>query len=192
MVSNPKTFLTEEEYLAFERQSEFKHEFFNGEVFAMTGVRRAHARIATNLSTSLDNQLRDATCNVYSGDLRVKVPSTGLYTYPDLIVTCGEEKFADDEFDTLLNPIVLIEILSSSTEAYDRGRKFENYQAIESFREYVLVSQTARRIEHYLRESGSEWHYREIREAGSKIRLPTIECELNLDEVYAKVVFTDD
>lgn len=192
MVSNPKTFLTEEEYLAFERKSQTKHEYYDGEIFAMTGVRRAHARIATNLSTSLDNQLKDVTCNVYAGDLRLKVPATGLYTYPDLIVTCGEEKFADDEFDTLLNPIVLIEILSSSTEAYDRGRKFENYQAIESFREYVLVSQTARRIEHYLRESGSEWHYKEIRESGSKITLPTIKCELRLNDVYDKVVFTND
>lgn len=187
MVSNPKTFLTEEEYLAFERQSEIKHEYLDGEIFAMTGVRRAHARIVTNLATALDNQLRDGTCNVYSGDLRVNVPATGLYAYPDIAVTCGEEKFLDDEFDTLLNPILLIEVLSNSTEAYDRGRKFVNYQGISTLREYLLVAQHSRLIEHFVRQEDSSWNYTKIHEVGSQIELPTIRCELRLNDVYFNV-----
>ena len=127
MATDPKTLLTEEEYLAAERQAEFRSEYFAGEMFAMTGATRQHNRIVTNLVARLDEQLREGPCNVYANDLRVKVESTGLYTYPDVIVTCGQEKFADDVFDILLNPLVIIEVLSDSTEAYDRGKKFEHY-----------------------------------------------------------------
>jgi Uma2 family endonuclease len=187
MVSNPKTFLTEEEYLAFERKSETKHEYYQGEVFAMTGVRRAHARIVTNLSTTLDNQLRDGSCNVYSGDLRVNVPATGLYAYPDVAVTCGEEKFRDEEFDTLLTPILLIEVLSNSTEAYDRGLKFQNYQSIETLRHYLLVSQYSRKMELFTRQPDNSWNYTEIHEKGSAMALSSIGCDLRLNDVYFNV-----
>src|SRR5215207_6350571 len=138
MSSNPKTLLSEEEYLAIERQAEFRSEYVAGEMFAMAGASRRHNRTVTNLVVALDNQLRARPCNVYSNDMRVKVQSTGLFTYPDVVVTCGEERFADGEMDVLLNPVVIVEVLSDSTEAYDRGKKFESYQSIESLKEYVL------------------------------------------------------
>jgi Uma2 family endonuclease len=186
--SDPKTFLTEEEYLAIERQAEFRSEFFNGEMFAMTGATRRHNRIVTNLVTALDNQLRDRPCNVYSSDMRVRVTSTGLYTYPDVVVTCGEEEFADDEQDTLLNPSVIFEVLSDSTEAYDRGKKFEHYQNIESLSTYVLVAQKAPRIERFVRqEGGRAWVYTETHEADATVGIETIGCRLGLENVYAKV-----
>ncbi|HEY0320270.1 MAG TPA: Uma2 family endonuclease [Pyrinomonadaceae bacterium] len=187
MSSNPKTFLTEDEYLAVERQAEFRSEYLAGEVFAMVGASRRHNRIVTNLVSALDNQLRARPCNVYSNDMRVKVQSTGLFTYPDVVVTWGEEKFADGAHDTLLNPLVIIEVLSDSTEAYDRGKKFENYQSIESLKEYLLVSQNSQRIEQYIRQMGKSWMYSEAHESGETITLQSIECELKLEEVYLKV-----
>ena len=187
MSSNPKTFLTEEEYLAVERLAGFRSEYLAGEVFAMVGASRRHNRIVTNLVVALDNQLRARPCNVYSNDMRVKVQSTGLFTYPDVVVTCGEEKFADGEHDTLLNPLVVIEVLSDSTEAYDRGKKFENYQSIESLKEYLLVSQTSQRVEQYIRQIGRNWMYSEAHEFGDTIAIQSIECELNLEDIYLKV-----
>lgn len=187
MSSNPKTLLTEEEYLAIERQAEFRSEYFAGEVFAMAGASRRHNRIVTNLVTALDNQLRARPCNVYSNDMRVKVKSTGLFTYPDVVLTCGEERFADKENDVLLNPLVIIEVLSDSTEAYDRGKKFENYQSIESLKEYLLVSQDSQRVEQFVRQSGRNWIYSEAHEPGETIKIQSIECELKLEDIYLKV-----
>ncbi len=188
MSSDPKTFLTEEEYLAIERLAEFRSEFYNGEMFGMTGATRRHNRIVTNLVTALDNQLRDRACNVYSSDMRVRVTSTGLYTYPDVVVTCGEEEFADDEQDTLLNPLVIFEVLSDSTEAYDRGKKFEHYQNIDTLSTYVLVTQKAPRIERYVRQKGGRaWVYTEDHETDVIVEIEAICCELKLQDVYAKV-----
>lgn len=123
----PKTKLTPEEYLEFERRSEIKHEFFDGEIFAMSGARRNHNVIAWNIGGELRQKLKNKNCEAYPADMRVFVPETGLYTYPDLVVVCGEPVFQDDVFDTLLNPILLIEVLSDSTEGYDRGKKFQHY-----------------------------------------------------------------
>src|ERR1051325_5141739 len=125
-----KTLLTPEEYLAIERKSEVKHEYFAGEMFAMVGASKWHNLIAANVIRVLGNQLLDRPCNVYPSDMRVKARATGMYTYPDVVVACAEEQFDDAERDTLLNPVVIIEVLSESTEAYDRGRKFEHYQSI--------------------------------------------------------------
>ena len=187
MASNPKKLLTEEEYLAIERQAEFRSEFLAGEMFAMAGASRRHNRIVTNLVVALDNQLRARPCNVYSNDMRVKAQRTGLFTYPDVVVTCGEERFADEENDALLNPMVIVEVLSDSTEAYDRGKKFENYQSIDSLQEYLLVSQSSRRVEQFARQSGKNWIYRETREPGESVKLQSIECELRLEDIYLKV-----
>ncbi len=187
MSSNPKTFLTEEEYLAIERQAEFRSEYFAGEVFAMAGASRRHNRIVTNLVVALDSQLRARPCNVYSNDMRVKVQKTGLFTYPDVVVTCQEERFADDERDILLNPLVIVEVLSDSTEAYDRGKKFENYQSIESLKEYLLVSQSSQRVEQFVRQSGKNWIYSEAHEPSEAIKIQSIECVLKLEDIYLKV-----
>src|SRR6266404_1708800 len=140
MSSVPKTFLTPEQYLEIERKAEFKSEYFQGEMFAMAGAREAHNLIALNLAAALHPQLRARPCRAYISDMRVRVSATGLYTYPDILVVCGEPQFLDERRDTLLNPNLIVEVLSPSTEAYDRGRKFEHYRSVESLSEYLLVS----------------------------------------------------
>jgi len=187
MSSQRKTLLTPEEYLAVERKSENKHEYFAGEIFAMVGASRRHNIIAANIIRVLGNQLLERPCNVYPSDMRVKVSATGKYTYPDVAVACDEELFDDAEKDTLLNPVVIIEVLSESTEAYDRGKKFEHYQHIESLAEYLLVSQEPHRVEQYVRQSNREWRYSEYHDAADVVKVSVIGCELALKDVYAKV-----
>lgn len=191
MVSNPKTFLTEEEYLAFEPQSDLRHEYFNGEVFAMSGASPEHVKIVRNLLTSLWNQLESRPCEAYSNDLRVKVSATGFYTYPDIVLTCGKENFVGDDPKTLTNPTVIIEVLSDSTETYDRGMKFTNYQGIESLQEYILVSQKVRRLEHYSRQLDSNWLYSKIEDFNSTVILPSVQCQLDLAVIYNRISFDD-
>jgi Uma2 family endonuclease len=139
MSTQPKTFISPEQYLAIERKAERKSEYFNGEMFAMAGASESHVLIVTNVVAELREQLRGRPYTVYSTDLRVKVSPTGLYTYPDVVVVCGQPQFADDQRDTLLNPTLIVEVLSESTQDYDRGEKFEHYRSIASFHEYVLI-----------------------------------------------------
>jgi Uma2 family endonuclease len=183
-----KILLSPEEYLAVERRSEGKSEYLAGEVFAMVGASKRHNLITANLIRILGNQLLDRPCNVYPSDMRVKVSPLGKYTYPDVVVACEEEEFDDEERDTLLNPVVVIEVLSESTEAYDRGRKFEHYQYIESLTEYLLVSQEPYRVEQYVRQGGQEWKYYEYHSAEDVLLISVIGCELALKDVYVKVV----
>jgi len=187
-----KTKLTPEEYLEFERKSEIKHEYFDGEIFAMSGAKRNHNKITTNLSGLVWQHLKSKNCENYSSDMRVFVPETGLYTYPDLVVVCGEPKFKDDVFDTLLNPVLLIEVLSDSTEGYDRGKKFQHYRSIESLQEYVLVAQDEARIEKYVKRGDGFWFFTEAVGVESEIEFASIECRIALGEVYDKIDFTDE
>jgi Uma2 family endonuclease len=182
--------LSEAEYLRLERQAETRSEYFDGEMFAMPGGTRAHSRISINLGAELNNRLKDADCVPYHTDLRVKVEATGLLTYPDISVVCGEQRFLDEEQDTLLNPTLVIEVLSDSTEAYDRGKKFEHYRQIPSCREYLLVSQTEARIEQFIRQPNGEWTLKEAAGLSAEIKLPSLGIVLPLAEVYAKVQFT--
>jgi Uma2 family endonuclease len=188
-MEKPKTYLTPEEYLDIERKAEHKSEYFNGEIFALAGTSKEHNIIAGNLIAVLKSQLREKSCEVFFSELRVRVPSTSLYTYPDIIVVCGEQKFEDKEFDTLLNPTLIIEILSESTESYDRGKKFENYLQFESLQEYVLVSQKQVRIEKYLRQDKGKWLFSEERSLEKVIELPSIKCSFPLREVYRNINF---
>jgi Uma2 family endonuclease len=183
--------MTPEEYLAFERGSDARHEYFNGETYAMTGASRRHSLIQTSISSSLFQQTQERPCEVHGSDMRVKVSATGLYTYPDVAVVCGEAELEDSGLDTLLNPTVLIEVLSSSTEAYDRGRKFEHYQKISSLQEYLLVAQDRPRIEQYIRQPQG-WAYREAVGLDAELTLPSIDCTLWLKAVYQKVSFDAD
>lgn len=187
-----KTKLTPEDYLEFERKSETKHEYFDGEIFAMSGAKRNHNVIAWNVGGELRQKLKGKNCEAYPADMRVFVPETGLYTYPDLVVVCGEPKFKDNVFDTLLNPILLIEVLSEITESYDRGKKFQYYRSIESLQEYVLVSHDDARIEKYLKQGDGFWILSEAFGLDSKIKLDSIDCELSLSEVFDKVDFSDE
>ena len=187
MSSQRKALLTPEEYLALERRSEVRSEYLAGEVFAMVDASKHHNLIAANIIRVLGNQLLEPPCNVYPSDLRVKVSATGKYTYPDVVVACEEERFEDAQNDTLLNCVVIIEILSQSTEAYGRGRKFEHYQYIESLTEYILVAQEPYRVEQYVRRGDREWRYSEYHDAEDVVRTDVIGCELVLRDAYAKV-----
>jgi Uma2 family endonuclease len=180
--------LTPQEYLTIEREQPTKSEFLNGEMFALAGATEAHNLIITNLVRELSSQLKGRPCKVYPNDMRVNIPRTGLYTYPDVIVVCGQPEFEDEHRDTLLNPIVLIEVLSPSTEAYDRGAKFGHYRSIATLREYVLVSQTTALLEYYERQdNGLFWTFSEARGLDVTLELPAIDCRLLLAEMYDKV-----
>ncbi|MBX3062833.1 MAG: Uma2 family endonuclease [Anaerolineae bacterium] len=180
---------TEEAYLAFERSSEIRHEHLNGRIYAMTGGTPNHNLISGNAYASLHSQLRDQPNRVYGSDQRVKVKRTGLNTYPDISVVWDTPQFAND---TLLNPIVLIEVLSPSTEAYDRGKKFQHYRELESLQEYILISQSSHRVERYSRQSDGKWVLSDVIGLDASLELPSIQCRLALADVYAKVTLEDE
>ena len=180
---------TPEEYLARERQAQYKSEYFNGEIFAMSGASREHNLISMNISAALHLQLRQRPCEVYAGDMRVKVSPTGLYTYPDVVVVCEEPRFEDAEVDTLLNPTLVVEVLSPSTEDYDRGRKFEHYPTLASLQEYVLVAQGKHHVAHYVRQANNTWIFSDTTGSDTQILPPSINCVLSMNEIYAKVPF---
>jgi Uma2 family endonuclease len=188
-IPNEPIRMTESEYLEFERQSEFKHEYINGEVFAMAGASRAHSLICGNLMAILKAQLRGRGCEVHDSNFRLKVEATGLLTYPDLSVICGEVQMAESVFDTLLNPILLIEVLSPSTKKYDRTEKFSDYRKIPSFKEYVLVAQDKAHIERYLRREDGIWELKEVEGLEAKLELSSIGVTLSLADVYEQVSF---
>ena len=187
MATNSKPFLSPEEYLEMERRAETKSEYWRGQMYAMSGATRNHVRITTNLIAALHQRLRGTKCNVYGPDLRVHVPATGLCTYPDVIVTCGEEKFLDVHFDTLENPLVIIEVLSDSTQNYDRGGKFFNYRSLASLAEYLTVAQDEPLVEHFVRQHEG-WLLIEHRDPLAGFALVSLpEIELPLAEVYENV-----
>jgi Uma2 family endonuclease len=189
MSTQPKRRYSLEEYFELERTSEERWEYFDGEVFCMSGVSRNHGELETNLITALNNDLRPRGCRVYPADIRVKVPAAPPYRYPDLSVLCDEPIFEKiGGVDTLTNPVVIVEILSPSTEAYDRGDKFTWYKSISSLREYVLVAQHRPHVTHYVRQA-DEWKYEELNELGSELALPSIDCVLALSEAYRNVTF---
>jgi Uma2 family endonuclease len=177
---------TPEEYLAWERSQPAKHEFHGGEVFDMAGATFEHNKIVVNVGAELRAALREKPCDVCASDLRIKVPATGLYTYPDASVVCGRPAFEDDTLDTLLNPTLLVEVLSVSTEDYDRGTKFKNYRTIPSFREYLLVATEKVLVETHTRMDDGSWVMRE-HNAGERVKLASIGCEIAVDELYLKV-----
>ncbi len=188
MRNNPN--MSQEEYLEFERASEIRHEYFDGEIFAMTGSSVNHNRIGSNINRFLGNQLSDRPCDVFANDMRVKVQRINKYTYPDIVVVCGDIELEDQKFDTLLNPIVIIEVLSHSTELYDRGKKFAHYRLIPSLREYVLVSQYDCQVEKFARGDDGIWRLFDPCTATEEIvRLESIDCELLLSDIYYRVEF---
>jgi Uma2 family endonuclease len=185
-----KTRYTPAQYLALERKSPIKHEYHDGEMFAMAGASREHNLITLNLGREISAQLLDRPCEAYASEMRVLVSATGLYTYPDVVAVCGEPRFEDSEVDTLLNPTVIIEVLSSSTEAYDRGKKFAHYRRLESLQEYVLVAQDEVHVERYTRE-GEKWVLTELSRLEDHLQLASIGCEVALSAIYAKIHFSE-
>ena len=187
--------ISEQEYLLRERAADFKSEFFDGEMFAMVGGTPTHSLIAANFIREAGNALRGRPCKVFTSDLRVRVDATGLYTYPDATIVCGELQFADDQRDTLTNPTVIVEVLSESTEKYDRGRKANHYRQIESLQELVLISQDRPHIERFTRQSSGDWLFHEDRGLTAKFELPAVGIlaqtglAIALAEIYRNVEF---
>ena len=179
--------LTEKEYLEIERLAEYKSEYFEGQMFAMSGASRAHNLIVANLIFTLILQLKKTPCQVYPSDMRVKVRENGLYTYPDVIVACGEEEFDDEHQDTLANPLLIIEVLSKSTEAYDRGAKFALYRELGSLAEYLLVDPSRPQAEQYVRQEENRWLLSEAKGTGAVITLSAVNASLSLADIYDKV-----
>ena len=185
----PKTpRMTAAEYLTQERAASYRSEFFNGEMFAMAGGSLNHSRIAKNVIRQLGNQLATSPCEPFTSDLRVVCP-TGLMTYPDVSVICGDPAFEDGRKDSILNPTLLVEVLSQTTERYDRSKKFDNYRTIESLREYVLIAQDEPMIQTFSRNDDGTWTLRVANALDQRIPLTSIDCELRLADIYDRVDF---
>lgn len=185
-----RKYVSPENYLTMERQSLEKHEYFDGEVFLMAGASDEHNTIAVNTVSELHQQLKKRPCKVYQSDMRVHIPKTGLFTYPDVIVVCGKPQFFPDAtLDTLTNPVLIVEILSASTEGYDKGAKFDNYRSLESLREYVLVSQEAKKVIRYTKQTNGSWVLMDFIGDKTEIELSSIECILTIEDIYDKVEF---
>jgi Uma2 family endonuclease len=189
ILAEPSRRLTAEEYLGLERAAVFRSEFFEGEMFAMAGGTPEHSLIATNLAGEFRNRLKGHHCVPYNADLRVKVEATGLFTYPDLSIVCGPLKLAPGTNDTIVNPAMLVEVLSDSTEGYDRGKKFEHYRQIPTLREYLLVSQKEPRVEQFVRQADGKWLLNEAFGIEKSLELPSLQISISLGEVFENVKF---
>ena len=191
MAANPRTTYTVEEYLAFERASDTKHEYYAGEIVAMAGASYEHNLIAMNTGASLHSQLRGRPCAVLPSDQRLRVGPLGPLTYPDIMVVCGQPQFTDERPDTVTNPTVIIEVLSPSTEGDDRGRKTKHYRTLESLQEYVLIAQDECHVEHFIRAENGWWRFNETADRAATIHLSSIDCTLALADVYERVTFAE-
>ena len=190
MASFPDTLLTEEQYLALERAAETKSEFHDGRMYAMSGGTYAHAVLATRITKILGVQLPPG-CEAINSDLRVKVSPTGLYTYPDCTVICGRPQFAGDQKDIILNPLLIVEVLSPTTEAYDRGEKFESYRTIESLKEYLLIDQERRHVGHYSKQDDGGWRFREHSGPEDSVSIPRLNVRISLADLYTEALNPD-
>ena len=190
MATQPKTFLTPEQYLEIERKAEDKSQYWQGEMFAMAGTSWNHDTIAVNLVREISGQLRRRDCAAHGSELRVRTNPSGLYSYPDLSVVCGKPKLADSEFDTLENTTLIAEVLSAFTEAHDRGEKFEQYRSITALQQYLLVTQDRAHVELYTRQADGQWLLCEASGLDQFINLDSIGCRLALKDLYDKVDFT--
>ena len=191
MTAKPKEkYISPEDYLEMERASLDRHEYFDGEIFEMAGTSEEHANISSNINSSLHLQLKKRPCKSYQSDLRVHIPATGLYTYPDVIVVCGKPQLLDGAYlDTLLNPDLIVEVLSPSTADYDKGAKFDHYRTIESLHEYVLVWQDKKRVARYTKQADESWVLRDFIGENAEILLASIDCRLSMEDIYDKVDF---
>lgn len=187
MSSLPQHYLTPEQYLAIERNAEYKSEYVDGIMYAMAGGSERHNIIVANLIISIGIQLRGRPCRVYPSDLRVRVPNSTRFFYPDVSVVCGETRFADDQRDVILNPVLIVEVLSDTTAGFDRGKKFLSYQQIDSLKEYVLVAQDEMLIEKYSRQNDDSWVYTKVTN-NEFISFPSIQCETQLRDIYDKAI----
>jgi Uma2 family endonuclease len=190
MSTAPTRRLSPQEYLAQERHAEFKSEYLRGEVFAMAGASYEHTLIKDNLAREAGNQLKGGPCRVLTSDMRVKVNATGLYTYPDVAIVCDRPQFEDEEFDTLLNPRAVVEVLSESTERYDRGAKFGHYRKVLSLQEYVLVAQDKPLVERYVRQADDSWLLTVFEGLPQTFAFASVPAQIPLADIYSGVEFS--
>jgi len=190
MLGIAKRLLTPAEYLARERAAAIKSEYFRGEMFSVAGESYSHVLLVSNFTTVLNNTLREHGCHALPSDLRVKTVSTSFYTYPDIVVLCGSPEFEDAQSDTLLNPIAIVEVLSESSEAHDRGEKFNQYCRIETLKEYVLVAQNKPHVDQFIRmQDGQSWLFTQFKGLEATLNLGTIPVRIPLREIYLDVLF---
>jgi len=187
MFQSQKTYYTPEEYLALEEEAEYRSEYYRGEIFAMTGGSANHNRISGNIYMTLNEAFAGQPCEAFIADMRLLVKPNGLYTYPDVMVVCGGIEFVEGRTDTLTNPVVIIEVLSKSTEGYDRGAKFELYRALESLQDYLLVDQAKIHVEHFHRLEDGRWILQEFNRLEDTVRIELIACELSIQQIYNRV-----
>jgi Uma2 family endonuclease len=190
MAALPKHYWTVEEYLAFERASDQRHVYYDGEIFDMVGGTARHSLIIANIIRSLGNQLDETPSLVYTSDMRVRISATA-YTYPDVSVVCEAPRFEDTTQDTLVNPVLIVEVLSPATEQYDRTGKFERYRKLSSLYDYVLITQSYAHVELFSRQPDNSWLLREVSDPDGTLDLPSIGCTLRLSQVYKKIAFED-
>lgn len=184
-----KKFYTLEEYFALEETAEYKSEYFQGEIFAMAGGSANHSSIALNVGGALDDALLEQPCRVFNSDIKIQVKKNGFYTYPDVAIVCGEVKFASKRDDTITNPLIVVEVLSPSTESYDRGKKFELYKGLESFQDYLLIDQNRVYIEYHHKLGPNKWLTQTYEDLDEIIKFEGIELELPVKRVYRKIGF---
>lgn len=190
MSALPKRYFTPEEYLALEERAEYKSQYVAGEIFAMSGAQSPHVFIETNLIGELRNRLRGRACNIFTSNMRVRAQRSDLYTYPDVAALCGKPEFDfSSKPESLTNPQSIFEVLSPSTEAFDRGDKFARYRRVESLVDYVLVASDLMRIEHYVRQDSNSWALTEYDRPTDLLHLRGIDCQLPLEEIYYQIVF---
>ena len=191
MSTAPTRRITPQEYLELERRADFKSEYFRGEMFAMSGATYEHTVIKDNLARKAGNQLENGPCRPLTSDMRVKVNATGLYTYPDIAIVCDKPQFEDEMFDTLLNPRAVVEVLSDSTEKYDRGAKFGHYRQIPSLQEYVLIAQDQPLVERYARQADNSWLLTVFEGLSSTFAFASVPAQVQLSEIYSGVDFSE-
>ena len=189
MAALPKVQLSPEEYLALDRAASTKSEYIDGEIVAMAGASLEHNLIVANVVGALWGQLRGRSCSIVPSDMRVFVPATGNYVFPDATIVCGEPRLADFHQDILLNPTLIVDVLSDSTEAYDRGAKFKGYRTIAPLQEYILVAQDKPLLERYVRQPNGDWTLTEFSQPDAVVNLVSVGCQLPLAEVYDRVTF---
>ncbi len=190
MLAFKRELYTHEEYLALEEAADNKNEYYRGEIFAMSGATKNHNRIALNMATVLNTQLENTPCEAFIGDIRVLVEAHDLYTYPDVVVACGEPRFDIGRDDTIINPRVIIEVLSNSTKRYDKGDKFRFYKALPSFEEYILIDQSCLYIQQYSKQANGEWALQaELEDLADTLTFQTIGCTMPVAQIYRRVVW---
>jgi Uma2 family endonuclease len=189
MASHPVTKLTEAEYLALDRAAEIRSEYVDGEMFAMSGGSSNHAQLHHNVSGELYIALRGTKCRAMGPDMRVRIEASQMFTYPDVVIICGEPALAGDQKDILLNPTAIVEVLSPSTEKYDRGKKFQNYRLIESLKDYILINQDEVLIEQFVRGEGDSWTFHDYRHLSDALKIESIGVSILLQNIYDRVDF---